>query len=120
MLEKMSDVPESVLGIRGSGDVTGDDYRNVMIPAVTEALQRQEKIRLLYILGEDVSAFSAGAVWQDTKTGVGHYTKWEKMAVVTDKDWIRHSINIVGHLIPGQVKGFTLEEEALARSWVAS
>lgn len=120
MLEKLTDVPESVVGIKGSGEVTSDDYRNVMIPAVDEALQRQDKVRLLYILGEDVSGFSAGAVWEDTKAGVGHYTRWEKMAVVTDKDWIRHSIDIVGHLIPGEVKGFTLEQEAEARRWVSS
>jgi hypothetical protein len=32
MLEKLSDVPNSVLGFRASGELTGDDYRNVLVP----------------------------------------------------------------------------------------
>jgi hypothetical protein len=39
MLEKISDVPDSVLGFRASGELTSDDYRNVLVPAVAAALQ---------------------------------------------------------------------------------
>lgn len=67
MLEKISDVPDSVLGFRASGELTGDDYRNVLVPAVEAALQRRDKLRLLYLLGDDVTGFSAGAAWQDAK-----------------------------------------------------
>ena len=101
MLEKISDVPDSVLGFRASGELTGEDYRNVLVPAVEAALQSRDKLRLLYLLGDDVTGFSAGAAWQDTKVGMEHVTRWEKIAVVTDKDWLRHSVDIFGYLIPG-------------------
>jgi hypothetical protein len=42
MLEKLSDVPDSVLGFRASGELTGDDYRNVLVLAVEAALQRRD------------------------------------------------------------------------------
>jgi stage II sporulation SpoAA-like protein len=102
MLEKISDVPDSVLGFRTSGELTGDDYRNVLVPAVEAGLQSRDKLRLLYLLGDDVTGFSAGAAWQDAKAGMEHVTRWEKIAVVTDKEWIRHSVNIFGYLIPGR------------------
>ena len=120
MLDKISDLPDSVLGFRASGELTSDDYQNVLIPAVEAALQSRDKLRLLYLLGDDVTGFSAGAAWQDTKVGMAHATRWEKIAVVTDKDWLRHSVNIFGYLIPGEIKAFTAAEEADARAWITS
>jgi hypothetical protein len=120
MLEKLQDLPDSVVGLKASGEVTGDDYRNVLIPAVEAALEGGRKVRLLYVLGPDVTGFSAGAAWQDTKVGVGHYSRWEKVAVVSDKEWLRHSVDLFGYLIPGEVKAFTPAEEAQARTWVSN
>ena len=120
MLERLLDLPDSVVGIRASGEVTGDDYREVLIPAVDAALQGGHKVRLLYVFGEDVTGFSAGAAWQDTKVGMGHYTRWEKVAVVSDKEWLRHSVNIFGYLIPGEIRAYSTREEADARAWIAS
>lgn len=122
MLERISDLPEPVVGIRASGEVTGDDYKNVLIPAVEAALKDGHKVRLLYVLGGDVKhlGFTAGAAWQDTKVGLGHYRSWEKVAVVSDKDWLRHSVDIFGYLIPGEVRAFTPDQEAEARTWIAS
>ncbi len=51
---------------------------------------------------------------------VSHITRWEKVAVVTEKDRVRHSIEIFGYLIPGEVKGFTADEQSTARTWVCA
>ncbi|HVN51219.1 MAG TPA: STAS/SEC14 domain-containing protein [Acidimicrobiales bacterium] len=120
MLEKLSDLPDGVLGFRASGELTADDYRTVLVPAVEAALGTRDKLRLLYILGEDLEGLSAGAAWQDTKVGIGHVTRWEKVAVVSDKDWLRHSVDVFGYLIPGEIKAFLPSEEADARAWVVS
>ena len=92
----------------------------MLVPAVEAALQSRDKLRLLYLLGDDVTGFSAGAAWQDTKVGMEHVTRWEKIAVVTDKDWLRHSVDIFGYLIPGQIKAYPAGKEPDARAWVAS
>ena len=92
----------------------------MLVPAVEAALQSRDKLRLLYLLGDDVTGFSAGAAWQDTKVGMEHVTRWEKIAVVTDKDWLRHSVDIFGYLIPGEIKGFTMADETEARAWIAN
>lgn len=118
MLTMISDVPDSVLGFRASGELTSDDYRNVLVPAVRAALQTGDKLRLLYLLGEGVTGFTPGAAWQDAKVGMAHPTRWEKIAVVTDREWLRHSVDIFGYLIPGEVKAFTMAQEADARAWI--
>ena len=120
MLEPLSDLPDHVLGFRASGELSAEDYRTVLVPAIDAALETRDKLRLLYILGEDLHGLSAGAAWQDTKVGMGHVTRWEKVAVVSDKDWLRHSVDVFGYLIPGEIKAFEASEETAARTWVAS
>jgi hypothetical protein len=120
VLEMITDLPDGVLGFKASGELIADDYRDVLIPAVKAALDRQEKVRLLYVLGDEVTGLSAGAAWQDTKVGLGHFTKWEKVAVVSDKEWMRHSVNVLGYLIPGEVKAFSTAEESDARAWIST
>lgn len=44
----------------------------------------------------------------------------EKIAVVTDKEWLRHSVSIFGYLIPGEIRAFPATQEGDARVWVAS
>jgi hypothetical protein len=121
MLERLHDLPDSVVGIKASGEITGENYENVLIPGVETALEGGRKVRLLYVLG-DVKGMglTAGAAWQDTKVDLGHYNRWEKVAVVSDKELLRHSVNIFGYLIPGEVKAFTSAEEEEARTWVAN
>jgi hypothetical protein len=75
---------------------------------------------LLYVLGEEFSGITAGAIWDDTRVGFAHITRWEKIAVVTDTDWLRHAVDIFGYLIPGEVKGFTTAELPAARAWVVA
>jgi hypothetical protein len=87
---------------------------------VDAALGQHEKLRLLYVLGHDVTGISADAAWQDTKVGMAHVTKWEKVAVVTDQEWLRHSVSIFGYLIPGQIKAYPTAAEADARAWIVS
>jgi SpoIIAA-like len=120
VLETIAGLPDNVLGIKASGEVTAEDYKKVLVPAVETTLKAEGKLRLLYVFDADVSGMSAGAAWQDGKVGLGHYNRWEKVAVVTNRDWLRHSLDIFGHLMPGELKAFTTDEEAEARTWVSS
>jgi hypothetical protein len=120
MLERITDLPETVLGFKASGELTSDDYRDVLVPDVEAALETQYKLRLLYLLGDDVTGFSPGAAWQDTKVGLKNVTRWDKVAVVTDKDWLRHSVDMFGYLMPGEIKAFTRAEEPDARTWITT
>jgi hypothetical protein len=119
MLTTIEGLPDSVVGFEASGKVTADDYRDVLEPAVEAALKGAEKVRLLYVFDDDVTGMTAGAAWQDTKVGLGHYTRWEKVAVVTNREWLRHSVDIFGYLIPGEIKAFTVSEKSDALAWIA-
>ncbi len=113
-------LPDNVVGFIAKGEVNRSDYETQIIPAVDEALKSHDKIRLLYVLGADFEGFSSGAAWEDGELGMKHVTHFEMIAVVTDKDWIRHSVNLFGYLMPGKVKVFPVAEEADASEWLTA
>ena len=119
MIEKMSDMPENVLGFNATGTVKASDYKSVLIPAVEEMFARLSKVRLLYFLGPDFSGFEAAAMWDDTKLGLKHLTGWEKVALVTDIEWIRLALRVFGLVIPGHVRVFHNGELAEAKRWIS-
>jgi SpoIIAA-like len=58
-------------------------------------------------------------VTQGLSFGVKHWSAWERMAVVTDVDWLRHSMQMFGWMTPGEARLFTLDELDKAKEWVA-
>ena len=61
MMELLQGLPDNVLGIVGSGTITGEDYDTVLISAMKDKLQRHKKIRLLYQLNKDFVHYSLDA-----------------------------------------------------------
>lgn len=119
MVEPIPNLPDNVLGFKAIGRVTSEDYETVLIPAVETKLAENEKVRLLYYLGEDFEGFEAGAMWDDAKVGMRHFTAWERIAMVTDIEWIRVSLKIFGFVMPGQVRVFNNEELPSAIQWLS-
>jgi hypothetical protein len=120
MIELLQDFPGNVVALTATGQVTREDYQKVVIPAVEKALGQHEKVRLYYEIGSDFSGIDPGAMWADTKVGMGHFLRWERIAVVTDIEWIRLSITAFGFLMPAQVKVFASKDAAEARQWIVA
>ena len=119
MIELMSDLPDNVLGMTAHGKVTGEDYENVVIPALEARLAKHEKLRLVYHCGDEFEGYDAAAMWDDAKVGLKHLTAWDKIAVVSDVDWIRTMSKTFGFVMPGQVKVFANAELDAARAWAS-
>jgi hypothetical protein len=119
MIEKIPDLPDNVLGFTAKGTVTANDYESVIIPAVEELFSRKGKVRFLYHLSEDFTGFETSAMWDDTKLGLKHLSGWERIAIVSDIEWVRAAIKIFGLVMPGQVRVFHNNELALATRWIS-
>ncbi|HEY1279399.1 MAG TPA: STAS/SEC14 domain-containing protein [Acidimicrobiales bacterium] len=123
MIEPLSDLPDGVIGFRFSGHVSKDEYRTALLPPMKERIDRGDKVRLAIVIDNDFDRFEAGAMWEDMKFGFGsgltHLSSWERMALVSDADWVRHAITLFGWLVPGDVKVFPLDQLATAKAWLA-
>jgi SpoIIAA-like len=120
MMELMSDLPDHVVGIVASGEVTARDYETVLMPAVEDRLGRHGKLRFIYRLDPAFTGFTAGAMWDDAKLGVAHFSAWERIAVVTDVDWIAGAARLFGFAMPCPVRVFPLAQVADAMRWIVA
>ena len=116
MLKIIEDMPTGTIGFEASGKVTDDDYRDVLAPAVKTAAEAGG-VRLLYVLADGTS-YSPGAVWADSKLWAGNLRGWERVAVVSDADWLENAIKAFGWMMPGEVRVFDDDEVADAKAWL--
>jgi SpoIIAA-like len=121
MVERIAEMPAGTIGFKVVKELTGDDYRERIQPALKEAAEAGE-VRLLFEI-DDGFGMDAGAVVEDAKTGLklglGHMKSWKRTAVVTDVDWIRKGIKAFGFMSPGEVRAFEPGELGAAKVWVA-
>ena len=117
MMELIKDLPDHVVGVVAKGRITSGDYDKVLIPAVDAALKRHPKVRMLYCI-EGFDGIDPSAAWEDLKVGMEHFTRWERIAVVTDVEWLRHTMNAFGFLMPGKVRVYDGSERAAAQEWL--
>ncbi len=119
MLEQLTDLPDGVIGFTAVGKMHSDDYKDVLIPAIEATLARGDDVRVV-LLFPTFDGMSAGAMWEDLKMGMEHLTRWKRIALVTDIEWMINVTHLFGWLTPGEMKHFPLDEREAAIAWAAS
>ncbi len=123
MIERLGDMPPGTYGFRAWGTLSASDYTDVAIPPLREAIDRGEKVRFLFQIGPDFKGLQAGAVWQEIKADIGlgfrHLSAWERTAVVSDEEWLRHVTATFDWMLPGEMRLFSLSELEAAKEWLA-
>lgn len=120
MLDVTFDPDKKLITVLASGHVTHQDYETDMIPTVEAAAAREEKIRLIYILGPDFEGFGAHAMWDDTKLGLRHFSSFTKVAAVTDNVLMQNAVRAFGVLMPAEVRAFDLADREAAEAWITA
>jgi hypothetical protein len=116
MIRVIENMPPGTIGFEADGKVTDDDYRDVLVPAVKEALE-QGDVRLLYVLPDDTS-YSPGAMWADTKLWAGNLRAWNRVAIVSDAEWLENAVKAFGWMMPGKVRVFEADDVKDAKAWL--
>jgi SpoIIAA-like len=121
VVETLAEMPEGTIGFRISGRVTGEDYRDVLIPALSGGVE-EGSLRALFVV-EHYEGFDMDALKEDLKGAVPlaleHRHAWKRIAVATDVDWMAKAVEFFRWLIPGEQKVFDLDGIEQAKSWVA-
>jgi hypothetical protein len=120
MLELITSMPSTVVGIKATGQVKKEDYIKVLLPALEDLYDRTGRVSLLLLIETKLKNYSPGAWTEDAKTGVKYFTKWHRVAIVSSKKSIKRFTNTFGLLVPGQYRGFMTEELRKAKEWVSS
>ena len=116
MIELVAGLPKNVVGISVRGRLTMQDCCDVLMPAMRKSLKYHDKIRLYYELG---SRFP-GAAWEDLDLGLEHFSRCERVAIVTDIGWVRLTVKAVRFLIPAKIRVFSTDQAEEGRAWITA
>ena len=120
MIQLLNDLPLNVVGIEMSGSVTKDEYDKVVPGHMNELAKRTTNLNYLLVLRTDLSNFEAAVWWEDLKMALSHFSKWNKVAIVSDQHGVKMVTNLLGFALPGKHEGFKLKELAKAIAWLAT
>ena len=66
MIQLIKGLPDAVVGLEAIGQVESTDYEAVAAPAVKQALERHQKIRLIHVLDDRATGTTTGGEWKDS------------------------------------------------------
>lgn len=112
------DSPDNVVAFRAVGEITKEDYQNIVEPTVEGLIERIDEINFLLLLDTDLENFTASAWMQDVLMGLKNLVKWNRSAIVTDSDKIISFTNGFSYIVPGEFRGFKKDSFDKALSWV--
>ena len=120
MIIAIHDVAPTVVAFKAIGEITKKDYDSVVIPSIDNLVKRLGKIRFLLLLDTEVKKYNSGAWFEDALAGVNYFSKWHKMAIISDQEVVRRFTRAFSFIAPGEAKVFLKNEFEKAKGWVAS
>lgn len=121
MIELIDELPENILAIRATGLVTGDDYQNIVSPAAEDRRAAHDKLRLFFHIPPTFKKFTTTALWDDAHIGLHRLRGFERVAVVTDIEWLKTLTNGIKPLDSAdsaEIRVFANGEFDEARNWI--
>ena len=122
MIETLPDLPNGVVGVRLSGRLSGQEFREFR--PTWERLFETDDIRFVEVIDDDYEGFGPGGLVEDCKIGFGalfHYhSAFKRMAVVTDKEWVVHVLQALAWMVPGEFTVFARDDFDAATQWAVS
>jgi hypothetical protein len=123
MIEPLEGMAPGTIGVRATGKVTADEYRDLLLPAMRSAAEAGD-VRMVFAVGPGFEKFEPGALLEDSKVGLtlglGHLSAWKRTALVTDVDWIIKTFHMFAWMAPGEVMIRGLDGLEEAKAWVAA
>jgi len=119
MLKQLADMPAGTVGFQAIGKVDDDDFEHAVEPVLRREVAAGRKLRLLYLLGPELSEYDGDTLGEEMKFAARHPTAYERVAVVSDEDWLRPALRVLSVLVPGQLRAFPVAQLAEARDWLS-
>ena len=120
MLKRMPNMPIGTVGFEAIGKVEDDDFEDAVEPVLRAEIAAGRKIRLLYLLGPELREYEGDTLAEEMKFAARHPTSYERVAVVSDEEWLRPALRVLSVLVPGQLRAFPVAQLPAAKDWLAT
>jgi hypothetical protein len=105
-----------VLEVQVSNKLTAGDY-TIFVPEFERLVKQQGKISILFEMVE-FHGWEAGALWDDIKFDVKHFSDIERLAIVGDKKWEKGMSAFCHPFTTAKIQYFDRGDIDKARTWL--
>ncbi|WP_444958857.1 STAS/SEC14 domain-containing protein [Microbulbifer sp. ZKSA002] len=113
-LEQKSDYIFLTVKVRGK--LTYDDYET-MVPMLTAAIEKVEHPKInVFMDARELEGWEPRAAWDDFKLGIEYGREFNRVAVLSDKRWLKAAGKVGSWFIGGEYR--TFESETEAKAWL--
>ena len=106
----------NVMEVDVTGKLTKDDYAQ-FVPATEKLIKEFGKVRILFVM-HDFHGWSAGALWEDIKFDVKHFTDIERLAIVGESKWEHGMAVFCRPFTTAKMRYFDIAQLEEARKWI--
>ncbi|MCC6363233.1 MAG: STAS/SEC14 domain-containing protein [Bryobacterales bacterium] len=114
------DLPQSgqsaPVSVTLSGKLTRSDYQE-FVPPLENYMKEHGKIRMLVRLA-DFHGWDAGALWEDIKFDMKHFSELERLAMVGDSKWEKWMASFCKPFTTAKIRYFDSSHENEANAWI--
>ena len=107
-----------LLNIHVSGKLAVTDYEN-FVPEFDRLVTKHGKLNILFDMS-DFHGWTFGALWEDTKFAMHHFSDIAHLAVIGEKKWQDGMTTFCKPFTRAKVRYFDHSEEDMAREWVSA
>lgn len=107
-----------ILVVHVSGKLVKSDYEH-FVPEFERLIGLHGKLNVLFNM-TDFHGWTVGALWEDTKFGVHHFSHIDRLAVVGEKKWQEGLATFCKPFTKAKVQYFDHGREAEARTWLSA
>jgi len=115
-VELYEKVDGNILEVRLTGKLTKADYAK-FVPEAERLIAKHGKVRMLVTM-QDFHGWGAGAMWEDAKFGLRHFSDIERLAMVGEKRWQKGLALFCKPFTKAEVRYYTPEEADRAHAWL--
>ena len=105
-----------LLVVRVSGKLVKEDYEH-FVPEFDRLVKLHGKLRVLFDMNE-FHGWTAGALWEDTKFAMHHFSDIDRLAVVGENTWQEGMATFCKPFTKAKVKYFDHTVAPEARKWL--
>ncbi len=115
-IQLKEEVGGRILLIKVSDKLTSEDYKQ-FVPELERLIEKHGKIRLLFDM-QDFHGWSLGALWQDLKFDLKHFSDIERLAMVGDRTWQKWMASFCKPFTTALIRYFDHDHLNEAREWL--
>ncbi|HEY4259507.1 MAG TPA: STAS/SEC14 domain-containing protein [Schlesneria sp.] len=105
-----------VIEVAVTGKLTKEAYEQ-FVPVTEAAIKRHGKVRILFVM-HDFHGWDMGAMWEDVKFDLKHFSHIERLAIVGESKWEQGMATFCRPFTTATMKYFDQKDLDKAHEWI--